>query len=64
LPLSDLNINPHLDVAIDGADEVDEGLNAIKGKFQVGTQLQIGDISLTCRRRGMSDAGKACSCSS
>ena len=31
LPLSDLTINSHLDVAIDGADEVDEHLNAIKG---------------------------------
>ncbi|KAJ8968299.1 hypothetical protein NQ317_000259 [Molorchus minor] len=31
LPLTDLNINPLLDVCIDGADEVDSNLNLIKG---------------------------------
>ena len=31
LPLGDLNTHPELDVAIDGADEVDTGLNCIKG---------------------------------
>jgi len=31
LPLSDLTIHSHIDIAIDGADEVDDALNAIKG---------------------------------
>lgn len=31
LPLTDLEINPQLDVCIDGADEVDSNLNLIKG---------------------------------
>ncbi|XP_018572980.1 ribose-5-phosphate isomerase [Anoplophora glabripennis] len=31
LPLTDLDINPELDVCIDGADEVDSNLNLIKG---------------------------------
>ena len=33
LPLGDLNEHPVLDVAIDGADEVDSNLNCIKGMF-------------------------------
>lgn len=31
LPITDLDINPELDVCIDGADEVDSNLNLIKG---------------------------------
>jgi len=31
LKLSNLSINPDIDVAIDGADEVDKNLNCIKG---------------------------------
>ncbi len=38
LPLSNLNTFPELDVAIDGADEVDRALNCIKGGG--GCQLQ------------------------
>ena len=33
--LSDLERHPNLDVAIDGADEVDGKLNLIKGLYQV-----------------------------
>lgn len=32
IPLSDLNTHPHLDLAIDGADEVDPELNLVKGR--------------------------------
>jgi ribose 5-phosphate isomerase len=31
LPLTDLLVTPELDVCIDGADEIDSSLNAIKG---------------------------------
>lgn len=32
IPLSDLNAHPILDLAIDGADEVDPGMNLVKGR--------------------------------
>jgi ribose 5-phosphate isomerase A len=32
LALGDLNVHPELDIAIDGADEVDTNLHCIKGK--------------------------------
>lgn len=31
IPLTDLNIHPELVVSVDGADQIDEGLRAIKG---------------------------------
>ncbi|GBG27562.1 Ribose-5-phosphate isomerase [Hondaea fermentalgiana] len=41
LPLSDLENHPQLDVAIDGADEVDDDLNLIKGGGGCQTQEKI-----------------------
>ena len=41
LPLSDLNATPRLDVAIDGADEVDRGLACIKGGGACQTQEKL-----------------------
>jgi ribose 5-phosphate isomerase A len=41
LTLTDLTETPELDVAIDGADEVDEGLNCIKGGGGCQTQEKI-----------------------
>lgn len=41
LPLGDLSITPDLDIAIDGADEVDEHLNLIKGGGGAHTQEKI-----------------------
>lgn len=41
LVLSDLDRNPVLDVAIDGADEVDERLNCIKGGGGAHTQEKV-----------------------
>lgn len=32
IPLSTLDVHPHLDLAIDGADEVDQDLNLVKGR--------------------------------
>ncbi|CAE7745779.1 Rpia, partial [Symbiodinium sp. KB8] len=41
LPISDLTRHPELDVAIDGADEVDAALNAIKGGGACQTQEKL-----------------------
>jgi len=41
LPLSDLNTHPFIDVCIDGADEVDEYLNLIKGGGACHTQEKL-----------------------
>ena len=41
LPLVDLSTHPELDIAIDGADEVDERLNCIKGGGACQTQEKI-----------------------
>uniref|UniRef100_H2YX29 ribose-5-phosphate isomerase n=1 Tax=Ciona savignyi TaxID=51511 RepID=H2YX29_CIOSA len=47
LPLSDLNRHLYLDVAIDGADEVDEGFTLIKGG---GGMFNPGENSCSCRK--------------
>eukprot|EP01104_Vermistella_antarctica_P002897 TRINITY_DN13097_c0_g1_i1.p1 TRINITY_DN13097_c0_g1~~TRINITY_DN13097_c0_g1_i1.p1 ORF type:complete len:233 (+),score=68.38 TRINITY_DN13097_c0_g1_i1:93-791(+) len=41
LPLSSLNAHPDIDVAIDGADEVDKDLNCIKGGGGCQTQEKL-----------------------
>ena len=41
IPLTSLDIHPELDIAIDGADEVDKKLNLLKGKGAALTQEKI-----------------------
>jgi ribose 5-phosphate isomerase A len=44
IPLTDLSRHPHLDLAIDGADEVDPKLNLIKGLGRAALREKIVEI--------------------
>ncbi|KAJ8963800.1 hypothetical protein NQ314_005381 [Rhamnusium bicolor] len=55
LPLTDLDVNPKLDVCIDGADEVDSNLNLIKGGG--GCLLQEKIVASFELRMAVSKAG-------
>ncbi|KAL5720323.1 ribose-5-phosphate isomerase [Ranunculus cassubicifolius] len=48
IPLSDLNKHPTLDLAIDGADEVDEYLNLVKGRG--GSLLREKMVESACKK--------------
>lgn len=44
IPLTNLNLHPHLDLAVDGADEVDPSLNLIKGLGRAALREKIVEI--------------------
>lgn len=48
IPLSDLDTHPHVDLAIDGADEVDPFLNLVKGRG--GSLLREKMVEGACRK--------------
>ncbi|KAF5751863.1 hypothetical protein HS088_TW02G00882 [Tripterygium wilfordii] len=48
IPLSDLDTHPTVDLAIDGADEVDPGLNLVKGRG--GSLLREKMVESACKR--------------
>jgi ribose 5-phosphate isomerase A len=64
LALTDLSIHPELDVAIDGADEVDADLNCIKGGGGCQTQEKIVAAAyvLVCHRVCVCACVRACVC--